>query len=1556
MKLWQKVVTVLAAIVVFCTTYALILPAITDEAEPTCGQTEHIHSELCYEEAPTVLACSFEPHIHTEECKNEAGENVCAISEIAVHTHTELCYLESGELCCKLPEIEKHIHSDACYLSDGALACEKTEITPHSHADECYDSEGNIVCEKTVVYEHQHTAACLKSEGDPTLRCTFEEHTHHEILCYLDPDAPMETPEEWEQTIPKILSGVWTEDLVEIAKSQIGYSESKTNAQTGSDGEIHGATRYGIWYGDPYGKWDTTFVSFCMYYAEIPESFVPRDSTAYGLTVQLGKKGLYTPVSTGYVPAAGDIVFFDNTGDGNADRSAIIVEYIAQNGSIPAKLVTVEGDTKGNSVEERTYEIGDKTIMGYAKMQTAYDEYLSSYAYLMGGMMMSPAPMASDTVIGNYIAYHTGLINNNDTFLLYVESGGKYYAIDGNSNAVQISVDANGRVTSDISDPSLLYWTFTTCGTYENQPTFYIQNVSTGKYMHPYADSATNHGAILTGRWESALYPSGSGIKIRGARQNAYAYLQNNSTFTNTGTLDGASTFYLAKAPTNVTVWLDGTLGGLMSMADSDNTKYTVLAGNTFTLPESWKSPGKYSYKLQGWYDVVNNKYYAPGSKVVITDNTVFYADWIAATYDIGQYNSLTTNTVSTNEFITNHVFDYGYLFNVQSSYADVTVDANSHSETWNYIANGNSPYTGENTLNFVFRDWDSQGDISYPQNHDSKNTYQAPVNTGIYNERMAEVLFSTENAFDPETGEGIIGKTYLGTGDYLFRFVTDPQDEHYGYYFYSSSEHAASYNQSEQRFYVYDYLERTSDSGAGDTAKYSDFLPLNSPYVNTDGNNVVTYTYNGENGEYAGLEHYQYDAKYNSNGSAASQVHTNYLFGMAMDVNFYIPDKPGSMDENGEYGNRDLYGEQMHFKFSGDDDVWVFVDGELVLDIGGIHGILSGDVNFSTGVCNVEGEVTGDLTHLQPGDHVLTIYYLERGSSQSNCELYFNLAPRFGLDIRKEDVLSQELLNGAEFSVFTDKACTIPATLWESKEAHLAHEPSTNTFTVTDGHAKMWGFGAGNTYYIKETKPPDDEDYGLSYGIVCVTIDKKGTATYSVEVISDETEDGKIIKPSNGFTVHGFKIDEENQQVYIVITNAEEWVVDTTTVETKKIWNDDLDHTYETVTVYLTVTDPDGTVRRIREIALGEDNDWEYMWTSLPKYYEDGITEVQYGVEEAYIPGYSPSVEKLDHVTETELVWGEAVMFESGKTYILKSADGCLSTDTSSSSALKWVDEETAKTSPLARWEAIAVGSGIKLTNEVGQVLTFNYSMWYSNQRYFYANTNNVSYQTLNYYDASGKGIYIAATANSTAHYFSGLSGTGNASISTSQSSALVFTPMTEVEKITEIDIDYFYYKITNTPLETETAVKVFKKWDLGTTGTVELYERAQVTVKLFANGKDTGRTVTLSLKNGWEDTFLGLPYEDGDGNVITYTVVESWDTPDWKPSYSDVVTKPGDPATYEVTVTNTYRWGFVHELPATGGNGYSAYIALGSSLVMLAAGLMLYKTIKRRRGREGL
>ena len=1491
----------------------------------------HAHDDTCYEKS---LICTEEEqaaHTHDTDCYQVEEGYACGI-----HVHSEACYGDETVFVCGLTEVEGHTHGDACYRIGIGFGCGKTEAEGHIHTQECITGETEIACGMEATEGHAHTEECYE-----TLEvCPLEEHIHDES-CYSDINADLETSDDWEMSLAGLTrSAVTAENVVTVAMSQLGNGESTLNFQVDVTGIRRGITRYGQWYGNPYGDWSAMFVSFCLHYAGVED--IPANAGPEAMRLEWEEAGYYAPTEE-YAPRYGDILFLHKETEDIEEIPDEETVPLTQQQDPPANAVAIITDFDGETitvvegdldavVAQTTYKAEDPAILGYGMVPED-----PSYAVLV------EAPAGSRPVAQS-VGYDASGFKNTNRFVLYTVSNGNAYAIDGSGNAVLVYVD-EGTIYTDMENSDSLLWVFDPAS---QSGSYMIRNVATGRYLHAYVNDGG--GVTTVGAYSSVVSNSNGSMLVRSNNEYArldpaqgkYVVTQNQSQAARYQM--GISTLY--------TVWLDGTGGGQGQLAGSLNQKYTVSYGDTLTLPEQWQVPEKYDQKLRGWYDVTNQKYYAPGAEVTVNGNLVFYADWVAASYDIGRYNAQVADTVSTSSFITTHVFDYNYLFNVMSANAEITVNSNSHTETWRMVENGTVDYKDQQSLEFVFVDYDGGSRLPDMSGRNDANTYHGVgiITQGIYTPELANVLFSTGNALNPQTGEGIIGKTYVGTADHMFQFMDDPNDEYYGYYYYDSHRNAASYNRSDGRFYVYEYLEATSDSLNSDNR--SDFLPFNSPYVNTNGKTVRTYTDPGVHGEYQGTTHYRYDSKYSDNNNGTNYVSTNYAFGLRMDVEFYLPNAPGARDENGDYGNQDLYGKDMHFEFKGDDDVWVLVDGRLVLDIGGVHGVEGGDINFATGIVTVNGAVdealSAQLKQISEGEHVLSFMYLERGSSQSNCAFFFNLAPRFSLSIQKEDVLTQEVLNGAQFSVFRDQACTVPAELWESEASHDAGVQASNTFTVQKGVANMWGFASGNTYYIKETRPPDAQGYGFSNGIIRLSIDKDGIATYDVEII----DDGSGV--SNGFTVHGIRIDEETQSAYLVATNAPEWVKDVTTVQTRKQWNDDKDHTGEYVTAYLTVTDPDGTVRRIREIILSAENDWNYTWTNLPKFAADGVTPIQYGIQEAYVPGYQGQIQKVDQfeiVTET---WAEALSLQNGQSYVLRSGSGYLSTTgAGSDTGYKWVDEYTAKSSPYALWTAHASGNTFKLTNGAGQTITFYYGG--GSPTDFYASTGGESnnakqyFRTASasggirlYYDApNGRDYYLSSSMNSAKKF----------GYSTSSGSGMTLVPMTKVTTTHTEAVTGIGFQINNTPLEEETSVEVLKKWENPLGDDPTLYQTEQVTIRLLANGQDTGRTVTLNLKNGWRDTFQGLPARDAQGNLIVYTVEESWQTEDWIPIYGEMVAIGTHNPIYTTTVTNMYRVGGPM-LPSTGTAARMMYILCGAAIMLLS--LVYGIGIRRRRERR--
>ena len=201
-RLRHRVVTVLAGVVVFCTTYALILPAITLEKQ--CDIPEHTHTDACYAQVtsvekrvPVCSAETLEIHRHTADCYDADGNPTCGYAEFVVHSHDSRCYDETGNLWCPLPEIEAHRHTEGCYAlpeehthAEGCYTSVRGDLVcgEHVHTDACYTETAVLACGREESEEHRHDESCYETSRE--LTCGVDSDHSHTDACY-----------EWEQVL-----------------------------------------------------------------------------------------------------------------------------------------------------------------------------------------------------------------------------------------------------------------------------------------------------------------------------------------------------------------------------------------------------------------------------------------------------------------------------------------------------------------------------------------------------------------------------------------------------------------------------------------------------------------------------------------------------------------------------------------------------------------------------------------------------------------------------------------------------------------------------------------------------------------------------------------------------------------------------------------------------------------------------------------------------------------------------------------------------------------------------------------------------------------------------------------------------------------------------------------------------------------------------------------------------------------------------------------------------------------------------------------------------------
>ncbi len=203
---------------------------------------------------------------------------------------------------------------------------------------------GNADCQ---LIEHTHDGDCLNGISP----CQESEHVHT-IDCYSDKNADVESQLEWQNMFEGYpYTGDLRQDLVGIAKMQVGYSESKTNFYVGDDGVKRGYNRYGAWYGSPYSDWSAMFVSYCLHYAKADETEIPINSGADSMAELWKARGKYADTDD-YIPKNGDLVFFTDNQVG-----IVVAAY-------ESSFYVVRGDYGGEVVNKLTV-YADKTIVGW---------------------------------------------------------------------------------------------------------------------------------------------------------------------------------------------------------------------------------------------------------------------------------------------------------------------------------------------------------------------------------------------------------------------------------------------------------------------------------------------------------------------------------------------------------------------------------------------------------------------------------------------------------------------------------------------------------------------------------------------------------------------------------------------------------------------------------------------------------------------------------------------------------------------------------------------------------------------------------------------------------------------------------------------------------------------------------------------------------------------------------------------------------------------------------------------------------------------------------------
>lgn len=1144
---WAKVIGILACVVVFCTTYALILPAIT-MSKPFCGIEEHEHSDTCYEQVPTgeqkEFICPEETlglHAHTDDCYDSDGSLICGYADFVVHTHDESCYDADNQLVCPLPEIKEHVHTEECYAfpqeseleqpevelvdedpgeqeddlpeleSDGEtvsivlpeadsaeqteaddpaepeLICEQPEIALHTHTDACY-TDGTLTCGKLEVKEHVHTEDCFAQETERKLVCEKEQHVHTDS-CYSDPAADVEEAGDWEGTLPQDLTGVWADDLAAVAESQIGYAESTENYDVTEAGEHRGYTRYGAWYGDEYADWNSLFALFCLNYSGMPADAMPADADIPSWIEALTAAGNYADAGTDQ-PSVGDLAFFDTDEDGKADRVGIVTKSShGLFGLGAAKMETVEGDIEGK-VQTASYNPDeDDTIIGYAVLpeNPAAREGSITQTYEGDGYTVTASYGPEAEIPENAELVASEYAKDSERYReCYTQAAALCGQDEDEDNRTRL-FDIGFYVDGKEIEPAAEVTVTITCADQKESVEYSVihfgEETEQVESSSSYEDgeqsvnfSLNRFSPIMLLAVDPSDLDGKSFALVNGANQAAMLAEANTDTTlkgqTVTVRFNAANDPYLIDAAENLS-WtfekVPGTEDGgskyYVTAEIGGTKKYLNIAETAVTLvddpPEDVTSEitvtqgtGQYSaqYRLANSGGYAVNLYGGNASqgfggwKATSTDkNDYFYlAEIKQDPSEVG-----TVQGISPNGSVIN-MFDY-WMTDPLPDGGDYT-EGRYHTDTIK-DQGINAGHALKFLVDGIFLNENKDRGINIWTT--SKNPYTGMVENKLVNgypmlTEAAAGASGTDDTtaeslaylFDP-TVENAYKKTFRNVKNLL-------QVNEQGYYYYDSQKNFAELDEETKKFTLYDGWGVT----AGGASKIKgQFLPFNK---------------------------FQQSAL---NNSISDEI--NHYFGLTLTSRFVQ-----------RYGGHtsSARNKPTVFEFSGDDDVWIFIDNVLVADLGGLHDKASIKIDFATGEVFINDEVKTTLkdaytdagmadSEKWAGDtfadetyHTLKFYYLERGNYDSNMSLEYNLTPIPDTGITKVNQYG-EAIPGAEFSVYkaTDETYEtigsdpVYTGVTDENGEMVFRDEDNMPYTIKELQEKF-----GQYFVLRETKVPD--------------------------------------------------------------------------------------------------------------------------------------------------------------------------------------------------------------------------------------------------------------------------------------------------------------------------------------------------------------------------------------------------------------------------------------------------------------------------------------------------
>lgn len=918
--------------------------------------------------------CGMEEHTHSDSCY--ADVLTCGREESAGHTHTETCYQTTSELVCGQEESEEHSHDDSCYQTVSELVCGQEESEGHTHTEACYEKQ--LVCGK-------------------------EEHTHSEA-CYIDTTADVEDASIWNaQYADTKWKDAWGEDLVIAAKKQIGYKESTDNYTVATDGSHKGYTRYGQFAGDVYADWDAVFVNFCMHYAGLEKTgLFPKETETAKWHEKFakgnaGQNAAYLTDAKDYEPQIGDILFFQKEKEETDDQMGIISSYDKEKNEIKV----IEGNSD-NAVKENKYAADDTHITAYLKiseLETAYksgeiktgqeetgEQPEGETEEADSGKRVMTAEGADYTVTVSFTE-EAGIPEDAVLDVRELEKDSEEYLAHYYQTMETLSVN-------ELQSARFFDITFLVNGE-EIEPTAPVEvsikceDVKDADVVHFAKEGTEVLDAVNNGADNSISFTQNSfSVTALAERATGEGTYYEKTSISNVDELNGKSFLIVRQRDDSD----DACCFGDSASSDRLNgTAVTIQDKNIISLTNAalWtfqKVSGSndqyYLKNKEGKYLRIDEEKIKVGkqdnkAKLIVTVDP-------SGRIKIGRDDCYIRQNGNNNNFNSTRGSNDGDWLTLYSPKAEteltdpfhpvptVTSDA-FQIKMVDYITNneGYKPFDGAG--------WREGNDENSGRN----------IKQGILSSKLKDNgypmfmgLYDTPNS---GTDFGGIFNSGTTTDVKQSLFQLDEQ----GYYHYDSMENSARLVGND--FIVYEELTTPKNDG-GTIYGVGNFLPYDNFYQKNISGSKNQHTNQNEPNK---------EQLYLPDGPA------HYHFGMELTTNFY-------QMRNG-YNNEN----PMIYEFSGDDDMWVYIDGVLVLDLGGCHDRRGGSINFATGEVRTEttagnytrtyldeifakaGVDTTDWKTVEGSNHKIfpdyskhsfKMWYLERGAGASNLKVKFNL------------------------------------------------------------------------------------------------------------------------------------------------------------------------------------------------------------------------------------------------------------------------------------------------------------------------------------------------------------------------------------------------------------------------------------------------------------------------------------------------------------------------------------------------------------------------------------